>query len=60
MVEFVAIESPSTKKMVETIKVIADYSVDNVGGVAHDQALAALLAKKFNEMPSRKGKKPLE
>lgn len=43
--------------MVETIKVLADYSIDNIGGNAYDRALAKYFANQFNQQPSRKGKK---
>ena len=43
-----AFNNTSTKKMIETVKIIADHSVPNLGGNAFDLALANYFAKQFD------------
>ncbi|CAD8142674.1 unnamed protein product [Paramecium pentaurelia] len=57
LVEFQAIEAQ--KKKVETLKVLADYSIPNAGGQSLDLLLANHFAKEFDNQPSRKGKKSI-
>ncbi|CAD8067693.1 unnamed protein product [Paramecium sonneborni] len=57
LVEFQAIDTQ--KKKVETLRVLADYSISNAGGQSLDLLLANHFAKEFDNQPSRKGKKSI-
>ncbi|CAK65920.1 unnamed protein product (macronuclear) [Paramecium tetraurelia] len=57
LVEFQAIDAQ--KKKIETLKVLADYSISNAGGQSLDLLLANHFAREFDNQPSRKGKKSI-
>ncbi|CAK73410.1 unnamed protein product (macronuclear) [Paramecium tetraurelia] len=57
LVEFQAVDAQ--KKKVETLRVLADYSIPNAGGQSLDLLLANHFAREFDNQPSRKGKKSI-
>lgn len=49
LAEYLAVNSTSgTKKQVESIKILSDYSIPNAGGNAYDLALANYFARQFD------------
>lgn len=61
MIEYSAVEktkllSNGTKTTVESIKVLSDYGISNVGGMAYDKVLAEYFAEQIDAKPNRKGK----
>lgn len=65
MIEYGAIEktkllSNGTKTTVESIRVLSDYGLSNVGGNAYDKVIADYFAEKIDALPDRKGKKSIK
>ena len=48
LVEYLAVNDSQTKKLVESIKVLSDYSIPNAGGQTYDLALANYFAQLFD------------
>lgn len=62
MVEYTAVPSKkktgssNSTKYVESVNVLADYSIPNIGGIAYDKVIADYFAEQIDEKPERKGK----
>lgn len=46
----------TTRNTVESVRVLADYVIENVGGIEYDKVIANYFAEVIDARPSRKGK----
>ena len=60
LAEFLAVNDTQSKKLVESVKIFADYSIPNVGGLKYDLIIANHFAETFDALKSRQGKKSIK